>query len=165
MGSVSLRKGLFSIVFHDRFPIIMRFRAAGAVIEGDGMAEEPAVTVFSPEHGRNELSPDAGLRSVYRMRKRPGAVEYAVSLESAGSPVVRFELAYRADDAGIALSMSAVEEKDGYQLVHVDLKHLVSASTADPRSRLILPTHGGRRIDPSRYESYRRMLESLRKPD
>jgi hypothetical protein len=150
MGSHSFRNGRLAVAFHDRFPIIVRFGVGESVIEGDSQEEEPAYTVCSPEHGRNELSSDAGLRTDYEVRQQASGMAYTVTLSKAGRPVVRLDLVYTLDESGVVLAVRGVEENQGYQLVHVDLKHLVSASTADPLSRLILPTHGGRRIDPSR---------------
>ncbi|MGA2974604.1 MAG: endo-alpha-N-acetylgalactosaminidase family protein [Spirochaetia bacterium] len=153
MGSLSLKQGTIRIDFHDRFPVVLRYTVGQKLIMGDADPEEPACLVYSPDFLKNMSSADAGLQCSSRTHHREGEVEYSLSLSRDGRRLISFTVAFALEGSACTVTLRDVVEMEEYQLVSIDLKRLASAVTTDPKSRVALPAHGGRRIDPARCEA------------
>jgi hypothetical protein len=152
-----LANGVCSVSLHSRLPAVLRYRPGRGSVLGDASPSPPTCVIFSPEHGRNIRAMEAGLEGAYAAKRDHGEMRYSVALTREGRPVISFTLLFALAGPELSLSLQDVNERDGYQLVHVDLSCMVSATSSDPRSRLVLPSHGGRRIDPARCEPGERL--------
>jgi hypothetical protein len=150
METRRLGSGDFEVLFHQRLPLVQTYRVGTQGISGDPQPEGPVCRVYSPEHGKNLSAAAAGLATEGQPHDTEGGIEYRVSLHRGGKAVIQFLVACRLVGAEVSISLLDVEETDGYQLVHVDLERLASATTEGPRTRVVLGSHGGRRIDPAR---------------
>lgn len=157
MGSLSLKQGTIRIDFHDRFPVVLRYAVGQKLIVGDAHPEEPVYFVYAPDCLKNVSSADAGLQSSSRIRQGKEEVEYSISLSRDGRTVISFTVVFALEGSVCTVTLRDVVEMEKYQLVSIDLKRLASAVTTDPKSRVVLPAHGGRRIDPARCEAGERL--------
>jgi hypothetical protein len=152
-----LAQGPLVARLHPRLPVVLRYEIGGRLIAGDPAPAEPVCTVYAPDLGRNDTAGAAGLAARFAAHRIDGEVAYSVSLARDGRPAIGFDIVFGLDDPGLHVTLRGVHEHDGWQLVHVDLGRLASATTADPQSRLVVPSHGGRRLDPSRCEPGERL--------
>ena len=157
MGSLCLEHETIRIDFHERHPVVLRYAVGQKLIAGDADPAEPLYLVYSPELLKNMSSRDAGLESSSRAQVRKGEVEYAISLSRDGRLVTSFTVAFALEGSVCTASLRDVVEMEKYQLVSIDLKRLASAVAGDPSSRVALPAHGGRRIDPARCNAGERL--------
>jgi hypothetical protein len=150
MNCLRLANGPLAVCLHPHLPVVLRYEIANRVITGDPAPAEPVCMVYAPDLGRNETAKAAGLAVASTAHTSGGEVAYSVTLERDRRPAIGFDIVFAPDDSGFRVSLRGVSEHDDWQLVHVDLGCLASATTADPGSRLLMPTNGGRRLDPSR---------------
>lgn len=149
MNCLRLANGPLAACLHPHLPVVLRYEIANRVITGDLAPAEPVCMVYAPDLGHNVTAKAAGLAVGSTARTIDGEVAYSVSLARDRRPAVGFDIVFALEECGLRVSLRGVSEHDGWQLVHVDLGRIASATTADPGSRLLMPTNGGRRLDPS----------------
>jgi len=145
-----LAQGQLAVTLHPKLPAVDAYRVAGGSLRADPHPVEPTCLVYSPARGCNLTAAEAGLSWRCAVHGHDAGVSYEISLEREERPVIGFILDFRMEHSGLRLGLGQVHEAEGFQLVHVELPRLLSACASDPGSRLVLPTHGGRRIDPAR---------------
>lgn len=150
MRSRRLANGRLTAVLHPRLPAVLHYKVGRRFIAADPAPTRPACVVYAPDLGRNCTAEAAGLSASYAVRESAGEVAYAAALTRDGRAAIGFDIVFGLADEGFRVSLRNVHESSGWQLVHVDLARLASATTADPLSRLLVPSNGGRRLDPSR---------------
>lgn len=145
--TVTLGKGLLTLVLDAAAPRVAAWRLGDTQQLGDPEGEEPTVKILSVADNRVRPADAKPFQTTWTLRQKRKSAVYRAEISENGKPSVSFELVFTVTGDRADVALERVTEAAGYQLVSVRLSRLVTATEG---ARLALPINAGRLIDPTR---------------
>jgi hypothetical protein len=151
-GMKSIDNGTYRLVLEESYPRVVRHEhiVSGASLGGERCAMAPRLYLFRTGDRAVATTDDESVRAVYTLAVTAGRAVYHAAVTWDGHPAAEFDLTIRLEREDATIRLENVVEHGCYRFMTVRLEHILSASTANPGSKLVTCGWQGRVLDPSK---------------